>query len=146
MKYTKKCTFNTINLTSFSQGTHLSLFKHDIMCLDGVLKYNWYITFPQGLLKHCYSESLKKPLIWQAEGSSSYTIESDTLRKAKQDITVVVYGRSHFTCKLYPFFWRVNIEWPPKWLKSHLKMYEFQCTDNYISKQAAPVNTIFGYF
>ncbi|XP_067257323.1 polycystin-1-like protein 2 [Chanodichthys erythropterus] len=62
---------------------------------EGCQKIVWYLESTKdftGLLKHCYSESLKKPLICQAEGSSSYTIESDTLRKAKQDITVVVYG------------------------------------------------------
>ncbi|XP_077057765.1 polycystin-1-like protein 2 [Siphateles boraxobius] len=68
--------------------------KLQVQC-EGCEKIVWYFQSTMdfiGLQSRCNSESLKKPLIQQAEGSSSYTIETDVLRKAKRDITVVVYA------------------------------------------------------
>ncbi|XP_067314223.1 polycystin-1-like protein 2 isoform X2 [Pseudorasbora parva] len=68
--------------------------KLQVQC-EGCQKIVWYFESTKnftGSLSRCDSESVKKPLIQQAEGSSSYTIESGVLRKAKHDITVVVYA------------------------------------------------------
>uniref|UniRef100_A0A8C1S7V7 Polycystic kidney disease 1 like 2a n=1 Tax=Cyprinus carpio TaxID=7962 RepID=A0A8C1S7V7_CYPCA len=67
--------------------------KLQVQC-EGCQKIVWYFESTKdftGSLSRCHSESVKKPLIQKAEGSS-LTIESDALRKAKQDITVVVYA------------------------------------------------------
>ncbi|XP_026071624.1 polycystic kidney disease protein 1-like 2 [Carassius auratus] len=67
--------------------------KLQVQC-EGCQKIVWYFESTMdftGSLSHCHSESVKKPLIQKAEGSS-LTIESEALRKAKQDITVVVYA------------------------------------------------------
>ncbi|XP_017212723.2 polycystin-1-like protein 2 isoform X1 [Danio rerio] len=62
---------------------------------EGCQKIVWYIESTEefnGTLGQCNSEMLKKPLTQMKEDSSSFTIESKTLREAKQDIIVVVYG------------------------------------------------------
>ncbi len=70
------------------------------MCLYGVLKYHLMHYLLTGFAKPLSLRVSEKPLIQKAEGSSSFTIESDTLQKAKQDITVVVYGRSCLILKM----------------------------------------------
>ncbi|XP_016102995.1 polycystic kidney disease protein 1-like 2 [Sinocyclocheilus grahami] len=76
--------------------------KLQVQC-EGCQKIVWYFESTKdftGSLSRCHSESVKKPLIQKAEGSW-FTIESDALRRAKQDITVVVYG-NYFYCGAEP--------------------------------------------
>ncbi|XP_073691874.1 polycystin-1-like protein 2 [Garra rufa] len=82
-------TCSNCNPVNVADGVNLQ-----VQC-EGCQKIVWYIESRKdftGSLSHCHSESVKKPLIQKAEDSSSFTIESDALRKAKQDITVVVYA------------------------------------------------------
>ncbi|XP_037401275.1 polycystic kidney disease protein 1-like 2 [Pygocentrus nattereri] len=62
---------------------------------EGCQEMAWYFedTNPvSDVLSSCYSNSGQKPLIMKKKGVSSLTIESSTLVKAQQSITVVAYG------------------------------------------------------